>query len=70
MESLLSIYRGDRLNNSIYIEKNVGHIDRIIRSILGLLLIIAPVIIDIPVWVAVILAGIGGANIIEGIIGF
>ncbi|WP_158212463.1 YgaP family membrane protein [Natranaerobius trueperi] len=58
------------MNNSIYIEKNVGHIDRIIRSILGLLLIIAPVIIDIPVWVAVILAGIGGANIIEGIIGF
>ena len=55
---------------SLYLEKNVGTTDRVIRLVLGIALVTVPVIYEFSPWAIAILAAIGGTQIIEGIIAY
>ena len=52
---------------SLYLKKNVGTVDQVIRLTLGVVLVAIPVIFQFPPWTIAILAAIGGAMIVEGI---
>lgn len=52
---------------SLYLKKNIGSIDQVIRLTLGAALVVIPTIFQWPPWSIAVLAAIGGAQIIEGI---
>lgn len=54
----------------MYIQKNVGFYDRIIRIVIGIGLIVVPVLFGFPGWLIALLAALGGSNILEGVLGF
>ncbi|ACB86373.1 YgaP-like transmembrane domain [Natranaerobius thermophilus] len=56
--------------DSMYIQKNVGFYDRIIRIVIGIGLIVVPVLFGFPGWLIALLAALGGSNILEGVLGF
>jgi len=58
------------LDRSLYLEKNIGPIDRVIRLTLGVALVILPALFGWLPWAIAILAAIGGSQIIEGIIAY
>jgi hypothetical protein len=58
------------MNENLCLQKNVGTVDRIIRITIGTLLIIVPAILHSPLWVVPLLAAIGGAQILEGVISY
>lgn len=57
-------------NSSLYLKKNVGSMGQVIRIVLGALLIIAPVLLNWSLWSIAILAAIGGAQVLEGLIAY
>ncbi len=57
-------------DRSLYIRKNVGPTDQIIRIILGGALIIIPPLFQWPPWGIAVLAALGGSTILEGIIAY
>jgi hypothetical protein len=58
------------MDKSLYIRKNVGPVDQFIRLVLGFALVILPAYFGASTWIIAILAAIGGAQIIEGIIAY
>lgn len=55
------------VEESLCNHKNVGPIDRTVRIILGLSLIIVPAFYQWSPWTIAILAAFGGSQIVEGI---
>jgi len=45
-------------------------VDRVIRIVAGIALIVTPALFGWSLWTAVILAAIGGAQVLQGIIGY
>ncbi len=58
------------MERSLYLEKNIGPLDRVIRLTLGAALVIAPALFGWSPWTIAISAAIGGSQIIEGIIAY
>lgn len=54
----------------LYLKKNVGALDRIIRITLGAAMVALPAIFQLPGWSIAVLAAIGGVQIYEGIIAY
>ncbi len=55
------------MNKALYLKKNVGPVDQVVRIILGAALIAVPALLNWSTWTIVVLAAFGGAQIIEGI---
>ena len=55
------------MSSQLYLKKNVGPVDQIVRIILGAALTAVPALLNWPTWTIAVLAGFGGAQIIEGI---
>jgi len=52
---------------SLYIQRNVGPIDRVVRIMLGATLIVLPAFFQRSPWTIAVLAAIGGSQVFEGI---
>jgi Flp pilus assembly protein TadB len=58
------------LEKSLYLKKNLSPVHQAIRLLLGIGLVILPVLALWPPWIIAVVAAIGGAQIIEGLIGY
>ena len=52
------------------VNRNVGSADRIVRIVVGIALIVSPALFGWSLWPAVIAAAIGGAQVLQGLIGY
>jgi len=57
------------MDNSLYLKKNLNNTHRVIRIVIGVVLITWAITFASPGWIAIVSA-IGGTQIIEGIIGY
>lgn len=57
-------------NGSLYLRKNIGPTDRVVRVVLGVVLILAPIYFHWSLGITAVLAAIGGAQILEGLISY
>ncbi len=57
-------------NESLYLKKNVGPIDRVVRVIVGIALVSAPVYLRWSPGASAISAALGGVMAFEGLIGY
>lgn len=58
------------MDSAVCVRRNVGSVDRVIRIVAGIALIVTPALFGWSLWTAVILAAIGGAQVLQGIIGY
>ena len=57
-------------NKSLYLKKNIGTTDQVIRLIIGSTLIVVPALSKKPSWLIATLAAIGGSQIVESTIAY
>ncbi|HHT62767.1 MAG TPA: DUF2892 domain-containing protein [Clostridia bacterium] len=58
------------MTNRLYFRKNVGQVDKIIRIALGSAMVLVPALLGKSSVKHAILHGIGGATVLEGMIGY
>lgn len=58
------------VDKSLYIKKNIGPVDQVIRLTLGTALVLIPAFFQWSPWTIAVLAAVGGSQIIEGIIAY
>ncbi len=49
---------------------NIDKAERVLRCLIGLILIVIPAVLNWPSWAIAILAAVGGSMLIEGYIGY
>ncbi|MHB1420781.1 MAG: YgaP family membrane protein [Bacillota bacterium] len=57
-------------DKTLYLKKNVGTVDKVIRMVLGAGLITLPALLGSSAWTIAILAAFGGSLILESIIAY